>query len=791
MGGESATPASTNGYSVITSPAPSAALSPYDQKMYEAMSTDVKKKSMKKQMSQAYPTLSPAQSVKGYSQGPPMYNQHGQPMHYAPMHYGYPHPPPAQYQPVQYGGAGSFRAVPMPEKVVDVEETKPEETKAVQKSSSRIPRISERTEIEETAPLIQKEDSQMPPLEGSVEDIVEKISEISEKSSKPASSIRSSHSSLNAKFEASFHEAADENANTDTLPYDSKLKPEEVVVAEVKVEEATDEGIDEEFTEDVPAGQSTPSPLRPTALPRQARAVAVADSETESDTEETVVIEKALPEVKAAPPIIVTQPTQEDEIVIVNESMVQKERPEVESIQADDIEMKNSAEIKDKSELEEIKEPENTPVDNADEKTEDVPEDVLEEKPEEKREAKLEEKPEETPEEKPEEEPESEPEEKVDEEPEAKEDEQPSEEPVETTKVVAEVVPEDKPEDGPKQTPEVEPEIPSEDKPDTQSKDNQDDKSDDQSEENAPTEDIVEQVTEDLKVESEDNIEPEKEIKLEPTEDEVWDKAAAAATIAATSSSEPTEKIEKDLIVESEVVPKAIDEEKVPSSYAENQTIIADEIEPADKVETEDEFISATEATDASEDDADSEESDVEEKINKTIEEMKLQLENEKLANTSLTSKDDQTITDISEMSSMQDYASCETLDSVSTLQGDSDTPELKQRPVSMVSSTGIVFPETDAAMVETENLIKNSYEAAVQALGTTDEETETSEYEEIDSDLKLTTKLTPEPKPETKSDSDSERQQIRVEKELGKIASDIDKVADNLASSQENLINK
>ena len=622
----------------------------------------------------------------------------------------------------------------------------------------------------ETAPLIQKEDSQMPPLEGSVEDIVEKISEISEKSSKPASSIRSSHSSLNAKFEASFHEAADENANTDTLPYDSKLKPEEVVVAEVKVEEATDEGIDEEFTEDVPAGQSTPSPLRPTALPRQARAVAVADSETESDTEETVVIEKALPEVKAAPPIIVTQPTQEDEIVIVNESMVQKEKPEGESIQDDDIEMKNSAEIKDKSELEEIKEPENTPVDNADEKTEDVPEDVLEEKPEEKLEEKPEEKPEETPEEKPEEEPKSEPEEKVDEEPEAKEDEQPSEEPVETTKIVAEVVPEDKPEDGPKQTPEVEPEIPSEDKPDTQLKDNQDDKSDDQSEENASTEDIVEQVTEDLKVDSEDNIEPEKEIKLEPTEDEVWDKAAAAATIAATSSSEPTEKIEKDLIVESEVVPKAIDEEKVPSSYAENQTIIADEIEPADKVETEDEFISATEATDPSDDDADSEESDVEEKINKTIEEMKLQLENEKLANTSLTSKDgkfslsrglspldsldfwetishhlvgrivghspdvcykpqydfnlifflDQTITDISEMSSMQDYASCETLDSVSTLQGDSDTPELKQRPVSMVSSTGIVFPETDAAMVETENLIKNSYEAAVQALGTT-----------------------------------------------------------------------
>merc|ERR1712168_723068 len=108
----------------------------------------------------------------------------------------------------------------------------------------------------------------------------------------------------------------------------------------------------------------------------------------------------------------------------------------------------------------------------------------------------------------------------------------------------------------------------------------------------------------------------------------------------------------------------------------------------------------------------------------------------------------------------MQGYASCETLDSVSTLQGDSDSGEIKtsqQRPVSIVSSVGVVFPETDAAMEETETLIKNSYEAAVQALGTTDEETENSEYEEIDSDLKLTTKLTLEPKPETKSDSDSE----------------------------------
>ena len=80
MGGESATPggtifilfppynsdhiliyfsslASTNGYSVITSPAPSAALSPYDQKMYEAMSTDVKKKSMKKVLNALYTLL--------------------------------------------------------------------------------------------------------------------------------------------------------------------------------------------------------------------------------------------------------------------------------------------------------------------------------------------------------------------------------------------------------------------------------------------------------------------------------------------------------------------------------------------------------------------------------------------------------------------------------------------------------------------------------------------------------------------------------------------------------------
>ena len=150
----------------------------------------------------------------------------------------------------------------------------------------------------------------------------------------------------------------------------------------------------------------------------------------------------------------------------------------------------------------------------------------------------------------------------------------------------------------------------------------------------------MEQVTEVLEVETKDKIEPEKSVKLEPTEDEVWDNATTAATIATTTSSEPSEETEENLVVESEKDPKALDNEKVPSSYTENKTIIADEIEPVDKVETEDEFISATEATDASSDEKDSEASDVEEKINKTIEEMKLQLENEKIANTSLNSKD-------------------------------------------------------------------------------------------------------------------------------------------------------
>ena len=193
---------------------------------------------------------------------------------------------------------------------------------------------------------------------------------------------------------------------------------------------------------------------------------------------------------------------------------------------------------------------------------------------------------------------------------------------------------------------EDEPEIPSNEKPDVISRDDHDEKSEEKpkekSEEINPTEDAVEEITEDLALGSEDKVEPAKEVELEPTEDEVWDKATAAATIATTVASEPTEKIEENLDVpeKSEEVPKTMDEEKVSSSYTENQTIIADEIEPADKVETEDEFISATEATDASEDEKDSDESDVEEKINKTIEEMKLQLENEKLANTSLTSKD-------------------------------------------------------------------------------------------------------------------------------------------------------
>merc|ERR1711990_231909 len=127
MGGE-ATPASTNGYSAIGSPssAPTPGLSAADQAMYAAMPTQMAKPSMKKQMSHAYPTLSPAQSVKGYSQGPPMYNQYGQPMVYAQPGYGYPHQPPPSH--MHYGGAGSFRAVPVG-KVADAQETKPEETK--------------------------------------------------------------------------------------------------------------------------------------------------------------------------------------------------------------------------------------------------------------------------------------------------------------------------------------------------------------------------------------------------------------------------------------------------------------------------------------------------------------------------------------------------------------------------------------------------------------------------------------------------------------------------------------
>ena len=59
----------------------------------------------------------------------------------------------------------------------------------------------------------------------------------------------------------------------------------------------------------------------------------------------------------------------------------------------------------------------------------------------------------------------------------------------------------------------------------------------------------------------------------------------------------------------------------------------------------------------------------------------------------------------------------------------------------------------------------------------------ECSEYEDIPSDLKALKLTTPPSK---------ESQQIKVEKELGKIASDIDKVADNLqkTSSNENILN-
>ena len=109
------------------------------------------------------------------------------------------------------------------------------------------------------------------------------------------------------------------------------------------------------------------------------------------------------------------------------------------------------------------------------------------------------------------------------------------------------------------------------------------------------------------------------------------------------------------------------------------------------------------------------------------------------------------------------------------------------------------VFKETDVMMAETENLIKNSYDAAYKALGTTgkfvkitylkfliDDETG-SDYEEIPSDLKAL-KLTT---PRKSSVKESSKETQKIEKELGKIASDIDNVADNLqkSSSTENVL--
>ena len=83
----------------------------------------------------------------------------------------------------------------------------------------------------------------------------------------------------------------------------------------------------------------------------------------------------------------------------------------------------------------------------------------------------------------------------------------------------------------------------------------------------------------------------------------------------------------------------------------------------------------------------------------------------------------DNTMTDVS---SMDQYASCETLgtcfmcsdyslmsslDSIATM-----TDEKVSRPVSGV------FKQTDKMMAETEDLIKNSYDAAYKALGATGE---------------------------------------------------------------------
>ena len=124
-------------------------------------------------------------------------------------------------------------------------------------------------------------------------------------------------------------------------------------------------------------------------------------------------------------------------------------------------------------------------------------------------------------------------------------------------------------------------------------------------------------------------------------------------------------------------------------------------------------------------------------------------------------------------------------------------TDEKVSRPVSGV------FKQTDKMMAETEDLIKNSYDAAYKALGATGEyiliciqvlkqrlsdDEDAGEYEDIPSDLKALKLTTP------RKDA---QHNIHVEKELGKIASDIDRVADNVAdnvqksnsSSSENIL--
>ena len=125
-------------------------------------------------------------------------------------------------------------------------------------------------------------------------------------------------------------------------------------------------------------------------------------------------------------------------------------------------------------------------------------------------------------------------------------------------------------------------------------------------------------------------------------------------------------------------------------------------------------------------------------------------------------------------------------------------TEEQVSRPVSGV------FKETDVMMAETENLIKSSYDAVYKALGATgnpilykleykkvkinSDDEDNGEYEDIPSDLKALKLTTPRKEAQ---------HNMHVEKELGKIASDIDRVADNVAdnvqksnsSSSENIL--